>query len=298
MSAPQSAIFTEGSSRFHFLEYRVDSEASPDALRHALRALLVPPAASAGVDPAPVNSLVAFGTALWNGLCPGGAPGQHDFEALHGSTGIHAPSTQRDVLVWLHGPEQGPLFDRARDATRKLADVATLELDQAAFMYHDSRDLTGFVDGSANPDADRRREVALVQTGPAAGGSFLLTQKWRHDLEKFHSRTVPEQEQIFGRSKADSVEFEGDALHPRSHVGRTDFKKDGVAMKMYRRSSPYSNGAEHGLMFLGFACSLERFDVLLARMFDQNDSDLLLQYTTPLSGAYWYAPSEAQLRSL
>ncbi len=112
---------------------------------------------------------------------------------------------------------------------------------------------------------------------------------------------MPEQERVIGRTKPDSIELEGDAMPPDSHVARTDVAVDGEAVKIYRRSAPFGTVAEKGLYVLAFAAAPKRFDILLGRMFgtwEDGIRDRLTDYSRPISGAYWLAPSEAALAAL
>jgi putative iron-dependent peroxidase len=103
---------------------------------------------------------------------------------------------------------------------------------------------------------------------------------------------------VIGRTKADSVELQGDAMPADSHVSRTDAKVDGVAMKIFRRSFPYGTVTRHGLYFLAFACDVERFDVQLRRMYGVSGDglqDRLTGFSRAVTGAYWFAPAKEDL---
>lgn len=294
MANPQTGIFTEGHRCHHILEYTV-SEADTDAVRAALRSALD------RVEDTGVEVVVAFGSALWGRLARSPMPeGLVPFTPIQGPT-ASAPATQADILMWLHGGARDDVMDAVMGADGALASVATRGLDLPGFTYHDSRDLTGFVDGSANPKDDARLTAALVADGKAgAGGAFVLGQKWVHDLDAFTVLPVAEQERVFGRTKADSIEFEGDAMAPDSHVARTDLKVDGVAMKMYRRSVPYGTARQKGLYFLAFTCEIRRFQVVLDSMFglaDDGVSDRLTQFSRAVTGSYAFAPSETELKA-
>jgi putative iron-dependent peroxidase len=179
-----------------------------------------------------------------------------------------------------------------------MASVSTLELDEKGFKYHDSRDLTGFIDGTANPKEEAARAAALVAgDGPGGGGAFVLTQRWVHDLDAFVELPVADQERVIGRTKPDSIELEGDAMPPDSQVSRTDVS----SAKIYRRSAPFGSVAEKGLYFLAFACDIGRFDLLLRRMYGVADGgirDRLTVYSRPVTGSYWFAPSEEDVTGL
>ncbi len=305
MMEPQRGIFQEDSRHHHFLEYLWP----PDQPRGAIARALVEARAAArtgrGNGPAVVG---AFGPRLWAEIArpniSGDRPeGLRDFAAIKGAgDGPAAPTTQRDLLFWIQGGGRDGVLDRALAIHRALGAAARLELDLTGFTYHDSRDLTGFIDGTANPKDAERREVALVPAGlPGAGGAFVLSQKWVHDLAAFRAQPVAEQEWVIGRTKADSIELEGAAMPADSHVSRSDVSLDGVAQKIYRRSTPFGGVAEHGLYFLAFARELSRFDVQLRRMFGASEDglrDRLTEFSKPVTGSYWFAPSEDALMRL
>lgn len=289
---PQAGIFQEGSCHHHFLEYTLP--------QGAVKSAVVAAGASRGDGPAVV---VAFGARLWGEIAPDDMPeGLYDFAAIEGAGSLLAPATQRDLLFWVQGDGRDEVLDRALALHRALGAAARLELELTGFTYRDSRDLTGFIDGSANPKDGERHDVALVPPGrPGAGGAFVLSQKWVHDLEAFGVLPVAEQERVIGRTKADSIELEGVAMPADSHVSRSDVSLDGVAQKIYRRSTPFGGVAEHGLYFLAFARELARFEVQLRRMFGVSEDglhDRLMAFSRPLTGSYWFAPSEDALLRL
>lgn len=296
MTRPQPGIFEENSHKFYYLEYKIDFSIPAATLRNALEEAL-------SEESDGVHVVVAFGKKAWNHLQGDWEPTDLvDFEALEGVKGTGIPSTQRDVLFWVHGENHDLNFERVLKIQRAMDEVAQVELDLAGFTYRDSRDLIGFVDGSANPKDEDRQLAALIPNGQVgAGGSYVLSQKWVHDLESFHKLSQTQQEQVVGRTKPDSIELEGDAMPADSHVSRTDVKIDGKAMKIYRRSAPYGTAAEHGLYFLSFACEIKRFSVQLERMFGQAEDglhDRIIDYSRPITSSYWFAPSSEDLESL
>ena len=294
---PQRAIFDE-SARYHrFLEYRVAGELRPGRAAGAVASAL--DAARSRVA-RPARITVAFGRRLWSALAPDSAPPDlRDFEAIHGVGGHVAPATQCDLWVWLQGDGEDENVARTFALHAALRDAFGLALEVPGFTYFESRDLIDFEDGTANPrDDDARTEAAVVPDGPGAGGSIVLVQRWVHDLDKFTALDVAAQEAVIGRTKAESIELEGDALAPDSHVARTDVTKDGVAMKVYRRSAPYATLARHGLYFLAFARSRERHQIQLERMFGVSGDglhDRLVEFSRPDTGSYLFAPGERAL---
>jgi putative iron-dependent peroxidase len=296
---PQRGIFLEGDRYHHFLEYTLAAGVADDAIAGAVAAAR----GQAGGQAGGTETVTAFGARLWREVAPEARPeGLRDFEIIGAAQGPAAPATQRDLLFWIQGAARDDVLDRAIAIHRALSAAGRLELDLAGFTYRDSRDLTGFIDGAANPKDAERHDVALVPPGrPGAGGAFVLSQKWVHDLEAFGALPVAEQERVIGRTKADSIELEGAAMPADSHVSRTDVKLDGVAQKIYRRSTPFGGAAEHGLYFLAFSRELPRFEVLLRRMFgvwDDGLRDRLTGFSRPTTGSYWFAPAEDDLARL
>lgn len=296
MTTPQMDIFREGSRHHHFLEYALGPNAGRAALADAVGR------ARAAAAESPCALVVAFSKAALGILAPSEIPaGMHDFVPLTGPR-HSAPATQSDVWFWVHGAERDDVFDLARAVGAAMAGVGELTLDLSGFMYHDARDLNGFIDGSANAKDDLRLEQALVPAGaPGAGGAFVLGQKWVHDLDAFAKLSEHEQESVFGRTKPDSIELEGDAQPPWSHVSRTDLKIDGVGQKMYRRSAPFGGVAESGLYFLGFTSDIAHFDNVLASMYGltgDGEYDHLTDFSAAKTGSFWFAPSETALDAL
>jgi len=292
MGTPQRGIFVEGNRYLHALEYTLHPGVTWDQIAVAIIVVHAVDDVAEGV--------IAFGPKLWASTAPDRMPaGFKDFQPIQGPK-AHAPATQRDILVWLHAPSRDRVMDAVMAIDAVLAKIATRELDLPGFVYHDSRDLTGFVDGSANPKDDAaKREAALVGEGlPGAGGTFILSQKWVHNLAQFNELDVAHQERVIGRTKADSIELEGDAQPADCHVSRTDLKIAGVGQKMYRRSFPFGTAGEHGLYFLAFACEPARFAHVLDSMFGLTGdgvTDHLMQFSKADTGSYWFAPSEEDL---
>ena len=295
--SPQRAIFDD-SARYHrFLEYRVSGAAERSRAARAVASALH--AAHASVD-RPARIVVAFGRRLWSVLAPDSIPSDlRDFETIEGVDGHIAPATQCDLWIWLQGDGEDENVARTLALHAALREEFELALEQPGFTYFESRDLIDFEDGTANPkDDDARTEAAVVPDGPGAGGSIVLTQRWVHDLDKFKALDVAAQEAVIGRTRADSIELEGDALARDSHVARTDVTKDGVALKVYRRSAPYATLARHGLYFLAFARARERHQIQLERMYGVSGDglhDRLVEFSTADTGSYLFAPGERAL---
>ena len=291
MSQPQTAIFNEQTTSFHHLEYTFKADVYYNSIIAKLKLALT--RQNDGVE-----IIVAFGPSACNTLLPHLALSDfNDFTELRSPHGKVAAATQRDLMFWIHSEDASATFEQAIYMQKSLASIADVQLDISGFKYRGNRDLIGFVDGTANPKEDARQLATLIPTGqPGAGGSYAMSQKWVHNLTSFNAMPVAEQEAVVGRTKVEDVELEGDAMPANSHVSRTDVS----GMKIYRRSSPYGNASEHGLYFLAFACEQQRFTTQLQRMYGIPDgvTDRLIDYSDAVTGAYWFAPAQAELDNL
>ena len=289
---PQKGIFIEGTLSCLFQEFSIQSEANIDQLKWSLLKAYE-------MNSDQLNVVIAFGRSGLLKLNVDVPAGLRDFETIRGVKTLQMPSTQSEILVWAHSYSKSEIFDFSVQSKALFQSHMRLEIKQEGFRYHDSRDIFGFVDGSANPKGDaRQKEILITQGQSHENGCFVITQKWAHDLKSFHSNKLELQEQIIGRTKSDSIELEGDAMPHNSHVSRVDVKVNGEAMKIFRRSFPYANTEDYGLYFLGFAKSIDRFDIQLKRMVGKTKDkiyDRMLEFTTPQTGSYFFAPSDAEL---
>lgn len=296
MANPQPGITASTQSHHHALEYTLDSDSSADSCRVRIRQVI-----HALGRRHTLNHVTAFGPTVCDLLTIAGqslAP----FRMINGKDGTSAPATQHDLLIWVQGENRGEVFDAVMEADQLLPDTFHRASETPGFIRAESRDLTGFVDGSANPKGDLIEPTAfLPDHHPGAWGSYVLTQKWRHDLAAFNELGVPEQERVIGRTKPDSIELEGDDMPVDSHVSRTDVTINGETQRIYRRSFPYGTLDEHGLYFLAFACDQNRFDLQLRRMYGVTDDDIrdrITDFSTAVTGSYYFAPSADALREI
>jgi putative iron-dependent peroxidase len=298
-ATPQPGIFALGTRAHYHLEFEV-RPAATDAEIVAALAKLHEPAVTAGGT----NLVLGFGADLWGRLAPADMPvGLHDFDPIDGLDGTHAPATQHDLWVWIHGTGEDVALDVARAVGASLAPVAELRLDQPCFVYQDSRDLTGFVDGTANPHIEQAPAVAMVPAGePGAGGCYVITQRWVHDLTGFAALDVAAQERVFGRTKPDSVELDDEAKPADAHIARVEIHDAGGDERpIFRRSTPYGTVEEAGIYFLAFSADLSRFTDMLANMFGTSGDgirDRLTDFSTPVSGSFFFAPSLESLATV
>jgi len=289
----QKSIFVEGYRNFYTVEYKLMKDIDTAKLKSAIKN-------SINREMKNVKVVLGFGKSLWTNLNNTIAPkGFKNFEDLKGENDFIMKASQNDIFFWIQGETRESVFDVSQAIDESLNVFAKERFAQVGFTYHDSRDLTGFVDGSANPKDDDRKLAALIpEDENGANGSFVFVQKWIHDLKSFNEMSINDQEKTIGRTKEDSIELEGDDMPPTSHVSRTDVKHEGEAMKIYRRSFPYASLDEKGLLFLAFAKDIFRFEIQLKRMLGISGdgfSDKLMQFSNPVRASYYFAPSEKDL---
>ena len=291
MSTPQSGIFALGTASHAYLEFDARGESEAHELVTAVASLREPRTTMGGI-----NLVAGFRPELWHEALPGDAPPDViGFNRdLVGPDGYTMPATQHDAVLWLSGIAYEVIFDTARAVIAMLDPIAVVAEETSSWPYQHDRDLTGFIDGSENPDLIEARDVAVIADGsPGAGSSVLLLQRWTHDAPVWESLPVTEQEAVIGRTKAESVEL--DDKPPDSHVARNDQDQFG---KIFRRNMPYGTVTDHGTMFVGFSAEQARLREMLESMAGLTDGvrDALTKYTQPVTGAYYVVPSTESLR--
>jgi porphyrinogen peroxidase len=224
------------------------------------------------------------------------------FRGIAGPEGHGAPATPHDFWIWISGSTPDVTWEHARAVVLAVSDVTLLAAEQGGFSYLDSRDVTGFIDGTANPPIRRAADVAVVPPGePGEGGSHVLAMRWVHDLDAFNQLSVTDQERVIGRTKADSLELSDAEKPPTAHIARVTIESGGAELEIFRRSVPYGTVAEYGLYFVAFSADPTRYDRMLARMFGTEGDgtrDRLIDFSHPVSGAYYFAPSLNSLNEL
>jgi Cyclic nucleotide-binding domain/Dyp-type peroxidase, C-terminal/Dyp-type peroxidase, N-terminal len=182
VTVPQFGIFAQGTNAHAFMEWDLRPDVDPLEAASVLGRLRGPTVSAGGV-----NVVLAFGADLWRALAPRDVPtGLGPFQPVGRLGGHHAPATQHDLWLWMNGSSQDVVFEHTRAAALAIETVAQLANEQLAFVHRDSRDLTGFLDGTANPTMLEAPMAALVPDGqPGAGGSHVLAMRWVHDLKAF-----------------------------------------------------------------------------------------------------------------
>jgi putative iron-dependent peroxidase len=291
MRTPQSGIFALGTASHAYLELDAVPDRAAGDVVAAIASLREPRTTMGGL-----NLVAGFRPSLWAEVVPDGAPmAAHDFDSdIVGSDGYVMPGTQHDAVLWLSGSAYEVVFEVARAAIAELRHLATVVEETSSWPYMHDRDLTGFIDGTENPNLVDAPEFALIpESEPGGAGTILLLQKWEHDATLWESLSVAEQEQVIGRLRSDSTELENKP--DDSHVASTDQDRFG---KIFRRNMPYGTVTNHGTMFVGFSADQRRLSDMLESMagLSSGTRDALTRYTRPLTGAYYFVPASDSLR--
>lgn len=209
------------------------------------------------------------------------------FPALS-NQGIDVPSTQQALWCWLRGDDRGELLHRTDALIAALAPALKVVQVTESFRYKSGHDLTGYEDGTENPVA--QAAIDAVMDIEAPGGCYVAVQHWQHDLSGFKSLPQEEQDHIFGRRLSDNEEL--DDAPESAHVKRTameDFEPEAFVV---RRSMPYIDGDQAGLVFVSFAKTLDFYEMQLRRMmgFDDGIIDGLFSFSRPVTGGYYWCP--------
>ncbi|MDO4709405.1 MAG: Dyp-type peroxidase [Pseudomonadota bacterium] len=302
MNTPQTTILPEGMSACIVIEADI-TQARLHDVRRACQQLADILQRHRSLQPeAQLGLAVGFGAGVWPQLRRDSAEGAElkPFRAL--GNGL-APATQHDIAIHIQSMSHGANMLLALEVLAAFGDAIKVADETHGFRLHENRGYDGFVDGTENPAGDARPPVGVI-AAPAidAGGSYLLLQKYRHDLKCWNALSDERQEAIVGRSKADDEELPGDKRLPDSHLGRVDLKENGRGLKILRQSLPYGSASgEQGLMFIAYCARLHNIEQQLLSMFGETDgrTDLLLgNISTAISGSYYFVPSQQRLADL
>lgn len=217
-------------------------------------------------------------------------PGLPAAPVVEGSL-VALPAAPVALWLWLRGEDRGKLLHEERRLAALLAPAFVPSQSVEGFMHRKNRDLTGYEDGTENPKGEEAVAAAFVADGPLAGSSFVAIQQWQHDFAAFAALGQPGQDLAIGRRIADNEEIE-DAPET-AHVKRTEQEGFEPEAFVLRRSMPWAEGGQAGLMFLAFGHSTEAFDVQMRRMSGAEDGivDALFDFSQVLGGAYAWCPA-------
>jgi putative iron-dependent peroxidase len=182
--------------------------------------------------------------------------------------------------------------------------VSTLD-EVHGFKYFDDRDLIGFVDGTENPVDEAAVEAAIIgeEDTAFAGGSYVIVQKYLHDLKRWNTVPIEEQERIVGRTKLSDIELDDDVKPAFAHNALTTIREDGKQLEIVRDNMPFGDvgKGEFGTYFIGYARSPGRIEQMLSNMFigqPPGNYDRLLDFSRAVTGTLFFVPSATFLANL
>jgi porphyrinogen peroxidase len=246
-----------------------------------------------------LSCVAGIGAQAWDRLFGGPRPAElHPFRELAGPR-HRAPATPGDLLFHLRAGRTYPCFELASQIMDRLRGSVTVCDEVHGFKYFDVRDLLGFVDGTENPVGPDAAAAVLVgdEDPQFAGGSYVIVQKYLHDLEAWNALPVEAQERVIGRTKLSDIELDDAVQAPDSHVARTTIvDPDGTERQILRDNMPFGavGRGEFGTYFIGYARSPSVTERMLERMFlgdPQASHDRILDFSTAVTGTLFFVPS-------
>jgi porphyrinogen peroxidase len=253
-----------------------------------------------------LSCIAGIGSDLWDRFQSNGRPKElKPFAPIKGA--VHAaPATPGDLLFHIRAERPDMCFEFERILLDNLGAAVTVVDEVSGFRYFDARDLLGFVDGTANPtglDLPASSQVG-DEDGDFAGGSYVVVQKYLHDMAAWKRTSTPLQEEIIGRTKIDNIEIDDDDAPRKSHKSLATIEDaDGNEYDILRDNMPFGRPGhqEFGTYFIGYSRYLWVIEKMLQRMFIGDPPgayDRLLDFSTPHTGTTFFAPTRATLQTL
>lgn len=279
-----------------------ESEASVRALCGDLAALLR--AVSFRDLEGRLSCIMAFGSDAWSRLFGAPKPKElHPFREIRGKH--HAVSTPGDILFHIRSTRSDLCFELATQIMQRINGAVSVADEVHGFNYFDDRDLIGFVDGTENPVDQAAVNATIIGAEDAAfaGGSYVIVQKYLHDLTRWNALPIEAQERIIGRTKLSNIELD-DAIKPTSaHNALTTIFEDGKQLEILRDNMPFGEvgKGEFGTYFVGYSRSPCRIEQMLENMFigrPPGNYDRLLDFSRAVTGSLFFVPTATFLEDV
>ena len=246
-----------------------------------------------------LDAVAAIGSDAWDRLFDGPRPAElHPFRELAGPR-HRAPATPGDLLFHIRATRMDLCFEYATQVMARLSGAVTVADEVHGFRYFDERDLLGFVDGTESPTGRAADAAAIVggEDPGFAGGSYVIVQKYLHDMTSWNALPTEEQEKAVGRTKLADIEFPDDVKPANSHVAlNTVTGEDGEERAIVRANMPFGDAGrgEFGTYYIGYAATPSVTEEMLDNMFlgrPPGVTDRLLDFSTAVTGGLFFAPS-------
>jgi len=252
-----------------------------------------------------LSCVLGIGSGAWDQLFGPPRPANlHPFREIRAGM-RHAVSTPGDLLFHIRSKRMDLCFELATQIMARLGDAVSPVDEVQGFHYFDDRDLIGFVDGTENPQGQELMDAVLIGAeDPAfAGGSYVIVQKYFHDLNAWSALPTEAQERIIGRTKLSNVELD-DAIKPTSaHNALTTIVEDGKEIKILRDNMPFGRAGygEFGTYFIGYSRSPRTIEQMLENMFigrPPGNYDRLLDFSRAVTGNLFFVPTTTFLEGV
>jgi putative iron-dependent peroxidase len=254
---------------------------------------------------AALSCIMGVGSEAWDRLFGPPRPAMlHPFREIRAGE-RHAVSTPGDLLFHIRAKRMDLCFELATQIMARIGDAVTSEDEVHGFRYFDDRDLIGFVDGTENPRGQAAIDAVLVGEEDAAfaGGSYVIVQKYLHDLAGWDALSTEAQERIIGRKKLSDIELDESIKPTSSHSSLTTIVEDGKEIKILRDNMPFGRAAqgEFGTYFIGYSRSPSTTELMLENMFvgrPPGNYDRLLDFSRAVTGNLFFVPSATFLEGV
>jgi putative iron-dependent peroxidase len=252
-----------------------------------------------------LSCIVGFGSEVWDRLFAEPRPAElHPFREFRADD-REALATPGDILFHIRAERMDLCFELESLIVAALGDAVTLADEVQGFQYFDNRDVLGFVDGTENPTGAEALDAVLVSAEDAgfAGGSYVITQKYLHDMAGWNALPIETQERIIGRTKLSNADLDPAVKPTSAHNALTVIVKDGREVKIVRANMPFGRPGqgEFGTYFIGYSRSPRTLEQMLENMFvgsPPGNYDRLLDFSRPVSGHLFFVPAANQLAVL
>ncbi|AMO76620.1 Dyp-type peroxidase [Pseudomonas citronellolis] len=252
-----------------------------------------------------LSCVVGFGSEAWDRLFGAPRPAAlHIFREV-GSGERVAVSTPGDILLHIRADQMDLCFELATQVVTRLGKAVEVVDEVQGFRYFDMRSMVGFVDGTENPAGREAAHFTLIgdEDPGFAGGSYVIVQKYLHDMAGWNQLSIEAQERIIGRTKLSDIELDESVKPSCSHSSLTTLVKDGKEVKILRDNMPFGRpgAGEFGTYFIGYARSPEPIEEMLQNMFvgrPAGNYDRLLDYSRAVTGSLFFVPSADLLEQL
>ncbi len=252
-----------------------------------------------------LSCVLGFGSDAWDRLFGPPKPAKlHPFREIRAG-GRHAVSTPGDLLFHIRAKRMDLCFELATQIMARIGDAVSAVDEVHGFRYFDDRDLLGFVDGTENPRGDAAIRAVLVGEEDAtfSGGSYVIVQKYLHDLNGWNALSTETQERIIGRTKLSDIELDDSVKPTSAHSALTTIVEDGKEIQILRDNMPFGRAAhgEFGTYFIGYSRSPQTIEQMLQNMFvgrPPGNYDRILDFSRAVTGNLFFAPSATFLEAI